>query len=418
LLIERGAVSVARLDTIRRQQDAPLRTAVVAASESAGTSRAVTLLEQQGRVVEIDDRRERHARIAADFGADGGRGIVIAPSNAERADLNRRIREGLIEAGQVERHSFKAQVVVKRDLTAEQRTRASNYAPGDVLRFVRRGRGIEAGERIRVTTVDEEHNRLVVASQHEVFEINPKQHRNFEVERVEERRFAVGDRVQFRERDRALDVANGTLATIRHLDLETGQAVLEVGRRRVSLDLSELRALDYAYAVTSHRSQGLSRARVYLTVDTRHSDELVNRRQFYVSVSRGVQDARVYADDRARLARTVSREQTHENALSIAGETVPLAVEPPDSQTPASMIALPKSALEVAERNPPLASGFHRTGCYAGSSAQHGMNRQSRAVAARPILSRPDRDWSIWAAGTGPVWRLRVGVAGRREGYG
>jgi hypothetical protein len=30
-------------------------------------------------------------------------------------------------------------------------------------------------------------------------------------------------------------------------------------------------------------------------------------------------------------------------------------------------------------------------------------------------LSRPDRDWSTWAAGTGPVWRLRVGVAGRRE---
>jgi ATP-dependent exoDNAse (exonuclease V) alpha subunit len=104
-------------------------------------------------------------------------------------------------------------------------------------------------------------------------------------------------------------VTNGTLGTIERLDHKTGQAVVTVGKRRVPLDLAELRALDHAYAVTSHRSQGLSRERVYVTVDTRHSEELVNRRQFYVSVSRAVQDARVYTDDRQAFARAVAREQ-------------------------------------------------------------------------------------------------------------
>jgi hypothetical protein len=92
---------------------------------------------------------------------------------------------------------------------------------------------------------------------------------------------------------------------------------VEVGPRRVRLDLKEPRALDHAYAVTSHRSQGLSRERVYLAVDTSHSEELVNRRQFYVGISRAVEDARVYTDDRGALSRAVSREQGRESALSV-----------------------------------------------------------------------------------------------------
>ena len=52
-------------------------------------------------------------------------------------------------------------------------------------------------------------------------------------------------------------------------------------------------------------------------MDTSHSEELVNRRQFYVGVSRAVEDARVYTDDRSALSRAVSREQGRESALSV-----------------------------------------------------------------------------------------------------
>ena len=78
--------------------------------------------------MEIPDPRLRHEQITRDFVADGGRGVVIAPSNAERQDLNRRIREALIETGQVDRKSVKVQVVVKQDLTREQKSRAESFA--------------------------------------------------------------------------------------------------------------------------------------------------------------------------------------------------------------------------------------------------------------------------------------------------
>lgn len=341
LLVDKGAATE-RLDTIRRQKDEQLRAAVSAASETGGVARAVKLLDDAGRVVEIEDPRKRHEQITRDFIEDGGRGVVIAPSNAERHDLNRRIREGLIARGQVEKQSVKAPVVVKVDMTADQKLRASSYSDGDVLRFVRKGDGIEAGQRGRVVGIDEKRNRLrVELDGGEVRELNPKERRGYEVERLEDRRFAKGDRVQFRERDRDLDVANGTIGTIRKVDHEKRVATIDVGGHAVRVDLTQPRALDHAYAVTSHRSQGLSRERVYLTVDTSHSEELVNRRQFYVSVSRAVEDAKVYTDDRSALTRAVSREQGHEGALEIAARS-----QQPSRSAP---IARP---LDVAERSP------------------------------------------------------------------
>jgi ATP-dependent exoDNAse (exonuclease V) alpha subunit len=319
LLIDRAGIATDRLDVIRRQTDGRLRETVLAASEPCGARRAVQLLEQAGRVVEIEDARLRHEAITRDFVADGGCGVVIAPSNAERQDLNRRIREALIDVGRVEPKSIKSHVMVRQDLTREQKGRASTYAAGDALRFVRRGNGIEAGERARVISVDERRNllRLELESSRLPRIIDPKQRRAFEAIRLEPRRFAVGDRVQFRERDRSLDVANGAVGTIKKLDYERGLATIDVAGRSLRLDLREPSALDHAYAVTSHKSQGLSRERVYLTVDTSHSEELVNRRQFYVSVSRAVDDVRVYTDDRLALSRAVSREQGRESALEL-----------------------------------------------------------------------------------------------------
>jgi len=170
---------------------------------------------------------------------------------------------------------------------------------GDVLRFVRGGGGIEAGERALSSVVDERRNllRLQLESNGLARVINPKERRAFDVERVEQRRFAVGDRIQFRERDRCLDVANAPWGRSRSSTMsEPWPRSRSLRGASGSISRSRKHWIT-PYAVTSHRSQGLSRERVYLTVDTSHSEELINRRQFYVGVSRAVEDARVYTDE-------------------------------------------------------------------------------------------------------------------------
>src|SRR5437667_41371 len=67
------------------------------------------------------------------------------------------------------------------------------------------------------------------------------------------------------------------------------------------------RHLDYGYAMTSHSSQGQTAGRVLVHVETeRASEKLVNQRLAYVALSRGQYDARIYTDDKVKLARWIA----------------------------------------------------------------------------------------------------------------
>jgi hypothetical protein len=65
--------------------------------------------------------------------------------------------------------------------------------------------------------------------------------------------------------------------------------------------------VDHGYAVTSHASQGATVDHVIVNVDTTRSRELVNRQQFYVSLSRARRDAVIFTDSRESLTRVISR---------------------------------------------------------------------------------------------------------------
>jgi ATP-dependent exoDNAse (exonuclease V) alpha subunit len=73
--------------------------------------------------------------------------------------------------------------------------------------------------------------------------------------------------------------------------------------------------LDYGYAVTSHSSQGQTCERVLVHADTEQSQQLVNSRMAYVSVSRAQYDAHIYTNDRAHLGEHLERDVSHRTAM-------------------------------------------------------------------------------------------------------
>jgi ATP-dependent exoDNAse (exonuclease V) alpha subunit len=82
----------------------------------------------------------------------------------------------------------------------------------------------------------------------------------------------------------------------------------------------EVDSIPPGYVVTSHSSQGQTAARVLMHVETeRASEKLVNQRLAYVAVSRGQYDARIYTDDKAKLARASDRDVSHTSALAREG---------------------------------------------------------------------------------------------------
>jgi ATP-dependent exoDNAse (exonuclease V) alpha subunit len=109
-------------------------------------------------------------------------------------------------------------------------------------------------------------------------------------------------------------------------------------KREVSANLAQLRRIDHGYASTSHAAQGATVDRVIVNIDATRSAQLVNRKQFYVSLSRARYDARLYTDDAPALRRAVTRDPEKAIALDVV-QTRPTEQLQPACETNALNLA-------------------------------------------------------------------------------
>lgn len=85
----------------------------------------------------------------------------------------------------------------------------------------------------------------------------------------EKRVFAEGDRIQFTAPWKEKAVSGRDLGTIKHLDESGNIAVtLDGSGRTVAWNLNQNKHVDYAYAMTSHSSQGATVDRALIHIDT------------------------------------------------------------------------------------------------------------------------------------------------------
>ena len=179
-------------------------------------------------------------------------------------------------------------LVPRQELTGADRGWASRYEVGDVLRYSRGSKetGIGKGEYAQVTGIEAASNRLTVTRANgEEVSYDPRRQVGVSIYREEERRFSVGDRIQFTAPASDLKVANRELATVEYISDGSMRLKMD-GGRAVEIDPREHPHIDHGYAVTSHSSQGQTAERVLINVDTElAARDLLNSRMAYVAVS-------------------------------------------------------------------------------------------------------------------------------------
>ena len=319
--MQEAGMLVARLDTIRRKRDPELRQAVMHAARGE-VAESLAILDRRGDIREVADIEERREQIARAYVAShesGERVLVVSPANDERRELNKAIRAELIARGHIAPLGTEQNILVNRGLSGAQRSIAYNYEAGDVIRFTRGSKqfAISKGAYAHVEKVDRDANILTLETgDGRRVQYNPVRLFGVEVFREEQRVLSRGDRIQFRAPDRALGVANGDFATIKTIDAHRTVLCLDNGKE-LSVASDRLRHIDHGYASTSHSAQGATVDRVIVDIDTRLSPELVNRKQFYVSISRARNALAVFTDDHARLRFAVSRQREKSTALQL-----------------------------------------------------------------------------------------------------
>jgi hypothetical protein len=73
-----------------------------------------------------------------------------------------------------------------------------------------------------------------------------------------ERHFSVGEKIVFGAGDKQLGIKNGTRAEIVRLDNQNLVVKLSGEKREVSIDTSQYNKIDYAYATTIHKAEGMT----------------------------------------------------------------------------------------------------------------------------------------------------------------
>ncbi len=323
--LQEAGVRTARLEDIVRQQDPALK-AVVERLSRGDVRTAVEQLDVQGRIHEIPRREERLTAIADEYVKSPQGSLVVSPDNQSRQDINQVLHRVMQRDGHVSPEEHRVRVLVPRqDITGIDRQWAERYEPGDVVRYAKGSKalGIDAGEYARVERVDQKDNRLTVRTDDgRSIAYNPRRLQGVTLYAEADRMFAQGDRVQLTAPDRARNVANRELGTIEHIEASGRMAIRLESGRVVAFEDGARRHLDYGYAVTSHSSQGQTADRVLVHVESdRAGEKLVNRRLAYVAVSRGRYDARIYTDDKGKLARVLERDVSHRAALEKGPET-------------------------------------------------------------------------------------------------
>lgn len=316
--LQEAGMRTATLNDIVRQRDPELKQ-VVEQLARGQVGAAVESLDQQGRVHQVKGHEERIAAIAREYAKSPSGTLVVSPDNRSRSEINLRIHDELQSRGLVAREDHPVRTLVPRqEMTGADRSWAQQYQVDDILRYSRTSKetGIEKGEYSRVLAVNARANTLtVVRGNGEQTTYDPRRQVGVSVYREDEKRFSVGDRIQFTAPSQELKIANRDLGTVEGIGRD-GMMLLRLDdERKVKFNLQQHPHVDHGYAVTSYSSQGQTAERVLVNVDTElAAKDLLNSRMAYVSISRGQWDAQLFTDSLERLPKALGHEISHQSA--------------------------------------------------------------------------------------------------------
>lgn len=136
--------------------------------------------------------------------------------------------------------------------------------------------------------------------------------------RVGQKLLREGDRVIHRKNNYDLNVYNGDIGKIMHIDLEelTLDVLFMPDDRIVHYKREDMMELDLAYAITIHKSQGSEFGAVIIPVLTQHF-KMLHRNLIYTALTRGKKFA-AFVGTRRAMAMAVMNQDTSERQTALA----------------------------------------------------------------------------------------------------
>lgn len=325
LLEEHSLYRYGQLDRIRRQQRADYRQTVELAARRE-PQKAFDQLDALGWVEEPAQIYEAAATAYLGAKEKGRSALLVAPTWSEIESVTECVRTKLKASGIVGETEERVSIFDSSGWTAAQKSNVDQYRVGQRILFQKCTGSFRGNEQVEVTEVRSSGLR-VRSEDGKERTFRPRPGDSFDVGERREIALAPGDQILL-QANRKLDRSSGTLvngqiATVKAVS--AGQVTLSDGR----ILPADYRQFTHGYCVTSHAAQARTVDSVFLVASSR-SAPAIHREQFYVSISRGRQNCRIFTDDKMILRDRIARSTQRRSALDLfKKELAELGIIPP-----------------------------------------------------------------------------------------
>jgi len=285
------------LSTINRQQSKIYKHAVELLADNK-TKEGLQILDKHKWITERTDyiRTAVESFEKKDF-TTSGRCLFVAPTNREVEQLNDRIRERIKSFNkEFLKNEEDKTIFIQSSMTAARSKLAINYAPADSIQIQRRFQEFKRGEYYQIKSIDTDRNRIILENNKSIKLANHFSHILHGTQKVIQ--LAEGERIICTARDKKHDLFNGESLTVKEMHCKVdGEDLIkcENSNGKVKFMPQDFQHFKYAYAVTSHRSQGATVDRVVVAAGSLKSDSA------YVALSRGKLSCQIYTPNKTDL---------------------------------------------------------------------------------------------------------------------
>ncbi|QMW07106.1 MobF family relaxase [Spirosoma foliorum] len=304
-----GGIQTAEVSKIYRQRDAGYRTAVEDLSRG-DVRQAFARLDSMGSIQSVDPLKPNEA-LVKDYVATlrkGKSALIVSPTHQQAEAVTEAIRDKMKASGLLGKKEISATRLTNLNMTEAQKSDWRNFRPGQIIQFNQNRPGIKRGS---VWTVDTSTDKGVIIKNEEghSLPLPTGKSGDYDLYRKDDLALAKGDSIRITrngfdaEKNR---LNNGQILEVISVN-KAGELHLRNSVSKADYKLSkEYGHLAHAYCVTSHASQGKTVDEVFISQPAA-TFPATDAKQFYVSVSRGRDRARIYTDDKEQLLDHASR---------------------------------------------------------------------------------------------------------------
>lgn len=314
-----AGIKTAEVSKIYRQKNVKYRSAVEDLSKGEVKS-AFDTLDDIGSIKQIDPLNP-NKELVDDYVESikkGKSALVISPTHKQGEDVTKEIRSKLRSEKMLGKKEISARKYSNLNLTQAQKKDWRNYQKGHVLQFTQNVPGFKRGSNWTIESADE--GEIIIKNDKgQTGHLSSKASNKFDLFEQSEINLSKGDKIRitrnaFDKDDKRIN--NGTEFDVVSVN-KKGEIKIRNKQSKSTYKLDkDFGHLAHAHCITSYASQGKTVDDVFISQPSSTFDA-TDAKQFYVSVSRAKNSARIYTDDKDSLLQQASELGDRQSAIEL-----------------------------------------------------------------------------------------------------